>query len=107
MEYKWIISNLDCVVNANGLENVVQTIHWRLAGSDEIYYADVYGSISLSAPDPDSFIKFSELTENTVTEWLTTALGEDAINMYKAAVAQKFANMQTPSFVTPTLPWNY
>ena len=61
--YKWIISSMDCViqetVEGQELQNVVNMIHWRRSategteGEADYYYADVYGAMPLTSPDPN------------------------------------------------------
>lgn len=65
-EYNWTISALDCKVKENGLENVIENVHWRY-GNDK---ADVYGVISLPSPIPSEFEHIDSVTKEMVIEWL-------------------------------------
>ena len=48
--YNWVVNNLHAKIESDGLENVIQTIHWRLQATDENEnVADVYGSCGLDA----------------------------------------------------------
>lgn len=66
-EYNWTISALDCKVKEDGLENVIENVHWRY-GNDK---ADVYGVISLPSPIPSEFEHIEAVTKEMVIEWLT------------------------------------
>jgi hypothetical protein len=103
--YNWIISKLDCVPNANGLENVVQSIHWRLSGTDGTNYADVFGEVILNHPDPDSFILYKDISKEQIINWITASLGEGKIISYKKTIDDKIAAIVNPPVVNPEFPW--
>jgi hypothetical protein len=103
--YKWIISSLECIPSSNGLENIVQTIHWRLNGNDGVNSAEIYNSISIDPPDPAEFIQYSSLTEEQVVTWLTDRLGEQGVSSAKAVVDTQLADLASPPVVSPALPW--
>jgi hypothetical protein len=78
--YKWIISSMDCViqetVEGQELQNVVNMVHWRRSasegteGEENYYYADVYGAMPLTSPDPNDFILYENLTFQDCENWL-------------------------------------
>ena len=80
INYKWVISSMNCVikevVEGQELQNVVNTVHWRRTatkgteGEEGYYYADVYGAMSLTSPDPNDFVLYENLTEADVEAWL-------------------------------------
>lgn len=80
INYKWIISSMNCVIKevfeGQELKNVVNTVHWRRTatkgteGESDYYYADVYGAMSLTSPDPNDFVLYENLTEADVEAWL-------------------------------------
>ena len=58
------------------------TVHWRLnAESDQQdsegnnYSASVYGTQTVNTDDITNFIPFADLTNDTVTGWVTTGNG--------------------------------
>lgn len=100
--YQWTISALECAVSKDELTNVVETIHWRYAGTDENgNIADNYGSESVGDPNPDQFTPFQELTLEVVSQWL-----EQIINMeeLKLNIKNQINEIKNPSHVTLQLP---
>lgn len=71
IKYNWKIEALDCIISENGLENVIQNIHWRYVGTSEKgNISDVYGVESLEFPSPDNFISTDKLTNEIIISWL-------------------------------------
>ncbi len=78
--YEWVISSMDCRIKeevaGQELQNVVNMVHWRRTatigteGEEGYYYADVYGALSLSNPNPNDFILYENLTKAEVEGWL-------------------------------------
>ncbi|MDR5728237.1 MAG: hypothetical protein RB191_12490 [Terriglobia bacterium] len=90
-------------VDGTPLAGVYVTLDWRLGGSDgetPEHYADVYGQLSLSPPDPASFVPQSSVTTADIIGWLTAALGSEQITKLKATVDAKIALMQSPPTAT-------
>jgi len=71
---------MNCViketVEGQELQNVVNMIHWRRAlsegteGQADYYYADVYGAMPLTSPDPNDFVLYENLTFQDCENWL-------------------------------------
>tara|TARA_R110000744_G_scaffold46257_1_gene102438 strand:+ start:211 stop:546 length:336 start_codon:yes stop_codon:yes gene_type:complete len=76
IKYEWIISQMNCVISEGELTNVVNMVHWRRTATQGIegevgyYFADVYGALPITNPDPDDFIPYDQLTKADVDEWL-------------------------------------
>lgn len=105
IEYTWIINQIDCHPIYEGLENVVCRIHWRLAGVDGAFRAEVYGAQAI-AYDPESeFILFDDLTEELAVEWLENAIGAQQVDRYKGVVAAEIDRQANPPVVTMQVPW--
>ena len=112
--YKWIISSMDCVIQetieGQELQNVVNMIHWRRSASEGVegeadyYYADVYGAMSLTSPNPNDFVLY-ELTESYVeTTWLDK-MTDPTVSEMDAQLAENIALQQNPVDATLPLPW--
>jgi hypothetical protein len=104
--YTWTVTMLECVPNANGLENIVQTIRWKLIGDDGVNSVEIYNAIGITPPDPNQFVQYSNLTEEQVITWLTDTLGEHGVAEAKAAVDIRLDILANPPVITPELPWN-
>lgn len=95
--YSWFIGNLNAKIENDGLENVIQTIHWRLQATDENEnVVDVYGSCGLDAPEAESFISFDSLTKAEVEGWLESILDVDSL---KVGLDSKLEIIANPTHV--------
>lgn len=103
--YKWTITMLECVPSANGLENIVQTIRWKLSGDDEVNYAEISGITTIMPPDPTDFVQYTNLTEEQVVTWLIATIGEDGVASATSTVDSILESLSNPPVITPTLPW--
>lgn len=101
--YTWVISALECKINENNLENVVQTIHWRYIGNDGEIRSDVYGSVSLDSPDPNNYIPYENLTQTIVENWLESNLD---VTQYQNMISDQIELIKNPVIITLPLPNN-
>lgn len=104
--YNWTINMLECVPDANGLQNIVQTIHWKLSGDDSVNSTSIQKVTTITPPTPGSFIQYSSLTEEQVITWLTDTLGEQGVAEAKASIDTLLDLISNPPVITPELPWN-
>ena len=80
INFKWNVNPMDCVIDEDGLTNVVQTVHWRLTGTDENEVSsDIYGAQSFPKPEAEGYIPFEQLTEEIVVGWLESVLDVPAM----------------------------
>lgn len=104
--YKWVISAMDSAPSADGLTDVVKTVHWRrsaeLVYGENTYYGDVYGALGCAAPDPMAFVPYSELTFDEVCAWLEAGLDVEALD---ASLDAQIENQINPPIVQLPLPW--
>ena len=76
IKYEWIVSQMNCQIKEGELTNVVNMVHWRrtatqgVEGKEGYYFADVYGALPITNPDPEDFIPYEQLTKADVDEWL-------------------------------------
>jgi len=104
--FQWVISQLNCAVESEGLSNVINVIHWRYnatqVNGDKTYFADTYGSSSVAQPNPQNFIPYADVTEAEVINWLEQILPVDTM---KLALENNIALQITPVEITLPLPW--
>ena len=100
MGYKWVISSLDAKIQENGLENVVETVHYRYQLEDGDHIVDVYGSVGLEAPDANSFVAFESLTQADVESWLESKLDVEGL---KAGLDAQLDAIKNPTHVSLNL----
>ena len=104
--FEWVISQLNCAVESEGLPDVINVIHWRYNATQEhdgkIYFADTYGSSSVAQPNPQDFIPYADVTEAEVIGWLEEILPVEAMQL---ALENNIALQINPVEVTLPLPW--
>ena len=95
--YSWVIGNLNAKIESDGLENVIENVHWRLQATDENEnVVDVYGSCGLDAPESESFISFDSLTKADIEGWLESILDVDSL---KAGLDSQLESIANPTHV--------
>jgi hypothetical protein len=106
MEYKWVISAMNCAVESEGLPNVINVIHWRYNATkvegDKTYFAETYGASSTAQPNPQNFIPYEDVTEEEVINWLEQIL---LVEDMQASLEANIALQINPVEVTLPLPW--
>lgn len=103
--YTWKISQLECIPSSDGKNNIVSTVHWRFNADDGENIAEVYGSQTLNFDVNNSFINYSDLTKNTVVNWVQKEMGIDVVNKLQESLDKQLENLANPPIVTPVLPW--
>jgi len=108
--YTWDCKTVDVYPTHDGHSDVVYVVHWRLnAESDQQdaegnnYSASVYGTHSVNADDITNFIPFADLTNDTVTGWVTTGMGDDEVANLKSGLDSNIDNQINPTSVTKTI----
>lgn len=104
--YSWNISALDSAPTEDGLAKVVKTIHWRRnaveVDGEKTYYADVYGAMGCTSPNPEDFVQYDSITKDEVEAWLEAELDVEALD---AALDAQIENQKNPPIVQYGLPW--
>ena len=108
--YTWDCKTVDVYPTHDGHSDVVYTVHWRLnAESDQQdaegnnYSASVYGTHSVNADDISNFIPFADLTNDIVTGWVTSGMGDDEVANLKSGLDSNIDNQINPTSVTKTI----
>jgi hypothetical protein len=104
--FQWVISQLNCAVESEGLPNVINMIHWRYNATkvegDKTYFAETYGASSVAQPNPQNFTPYADVTEEDVINWLMQILPVEDMQ----ASLEANINLQiNPVEVTLPLPW--
>jgi len=99
--FNWTISAVERAINLDGLQDVIQTIHWRYRGTDENgVTAETYGATAVGAPNPQDFTPFDDVTASDVKAWLEVLL--DVPSM-QANLEAQIALLITPTTITGPL----
>lgn len=105
--FQFVISQLNCAVESEGLPNVINVIHWRYQATqvdgDKTYFAETYGASSVGQPNPQNFVPYEDVTEAEVVGWLTEILPVGAM---QASLEANIALQINPTEVTLPLPWS-
>ena len=108
--YTWDCKTVDVYPNHDNESDVVYNVHWRLnAVSDQQdaegndYTASSYGTHGVNADDITNFVPFADLTNDLVTGWVTTGMGEDEVASLKSGLDAQIALLITPTSVTKTI----
>lgn len=104
IEYTWTINEMFAYPEVEGLQDVVFGVSYTLTGDDGTHIASQTAQIPMPLPEGD-FTPYSELTQNQVVSWVQSQLGNDAVAALEAQIAQMIAEQESPSVVTPPLPW--
>ncbi len=108
--YTWDCKTVDVYPEHDNESDVVYNVHWRLnAVSDQQdsegndYTAFVYGTHSVNADDITNFVPFADLTNDLVTGWVTTGMGEDEVDNLKSGLDNDIDGQINPTSVTKQL----
>lgn len=100
--YTWFFSNPDCIISADGMNQIVHTIHWVLTGERDGQAGYYYSATSLPLPTGDKFTPYNELPK----EWFISQveINTDMEFVYGNIDAQIDLNIN-PVIDNPTLPF--
>jgi len=104
IEYTWEILSLYTAPQENGLNDVVKKVNWRFQVTDGSYYGDSYEVTELTSPSPDNYIKYQDLTEETIIEWVKHNRDYDSL---VDLVHSRLEENKNPQLVEKNTPWNY
>jgi len=104
INYTWTFPAFDCVIDEDGLQNVVTTVHWILTGTDEDNIsATVYGSQAVGQPNPEAFTPFPDISEEQVIGWMESSMDVDAL---EANIAIQIDLIKHPVTEVLPAPWS-
>jgi len=95
----WIISSVKAKVQEGDLQNVIHTVHWRLQKTDGEFTSDVYGSKSLPAPSPESFIPSDEVTKDLLISWLEASFEAEELESLNTNLDNQLELKKNPTEV--------
>lgn len=110
MAYTWTIESVDYNFDVDGFTNVITQVYWRYTKEETIantvYRAESYGSCALptSYLDANTFVSWESVTQNTVVEWITSAMGNTAIETMEDSLTSNI-NLQANPVSASGLPW--
>lgn len=105
--YSWNFNPLEVVYNEDSLVNVVNVVHWQLSAthtSSSLMVQNI-GTVALEPPTSGLFIPFNELTEEVVSGWVESKLGEDVITNMRTSLSSSISERLNPVKGTVLPPW--
>jgi hypothetical protein len=103
LETKWVVVQMDTAPSEDTLTDVVKRVHYRYEGTDEQYFADIYGVLSCETPSETDFTAYEDLTYEQVCTWLEAGLNVEAMN---ENLATQIENLKNPPIVNLPLPFS-
>lgn len=99
--FNWTISAVERAISLDGLQDVIQTVHWRYRGTDENgVTAETYGAVAVGEPNPQDFTPFDEVTASDVEGWLEVLLDVPSLQVN---IEAQIALLITPTTITGPL----
>jgi len=103
INYTWDCKTVD-VKTIDGNKDTVFNVHWRLTGEDGANNSSrVYGTQILDTSNLSNFTAFVDLTNEQITAWVESAMGEDKVAEYKGYITNNIAKLVTPTQETKTI----
>ena len=103
INYTWDCKTVD-VKTIDGNQDTVFNVHWQLLGEDNKNNScGVYGTQILDTSDLSNFTAFADLTNEQITGWVESAMGEDKVTELKTNVSNQIAELVTPTQETKTI----
>lgn len=104
--YTWEFPRFQAHPELNGMTNVVYNVEYILTATDgEGHGAQLFGSVGVSDPDPNTFKPFNYLTQSVVQAWVEASLGEEVVADLKENLSKQIEQQATPPVVTLNKPW--
>jgi hypothetical protein len=104
--FNTLITNMKEYKVVDNLQDVVFQVSFQRNGQRDVdgnrYYANYIGNVQCPVPSGDSFIPYSELTEEIVLGWINEIADIDLID---ADINKKIDEQISPSVVTLPFPW--
>ena len=112
--FTWDCTKVDVYPTYESESDVVYNVNWVLNGASSETYDDfgvqvpyrssLYSAEKLSLADlPTGFVPFEDLTNTIVTGWVTSALGDEKIDEYKAQINAQLDQLINPTTVPKTI----
>jgi len=92
------------VTNENSLTDVVKSFYCNIIGtdSDSGVSVPVGFGVSLTSPDPSTFVQFTNLTPAILDGWVNENVD---IKYYENIISTSISNIINPPTVNKELPW--
>jgi hypothetical protein len=89
----------------DGHTNVVQSVYWRVNGTDGTHNSTAYGVARISFDPGVPFTDYANLTADQVIGWAKDFLGSTQVSNIEAGLEDAIARQINPPVISPALPW--
>jgi hypothetical protein len=105
--YNWVINQLNCRTHQDGLQDIINVIHWTYNATDtdetgKEWFSSMYGTAGVDQPNPQNFTPYPDVTEEQVISWLEIVL---QVSDMQASLLANIELQKHPIEVTLPLPW--
>ena len=101
--YEWKITKLKYKVSENGLSNIIDELEWTYKLTQTVnnseYSSQVTGYFKLVEPDANSFIPFSQITEEMVGNWIEESFGEGEMANLRTRLLLSIQEQSAPTVI--------
>jgi len=107
--YNWDCKTVDVNPTVDDYTDVVFNVHWKVRGSlnrqgaSEVVSDRIIGEQEIGIDPNGSFISFNNLTNEVLTEWVKSALGEDEVLKIEQRIQNDINEQMVPSTYTVTI----
>lgn len=105
MDISWVVTQMVCYPEVEGEANVVFQVYFDVRGVEGQTDACVPSFVNLAYKPGQSFIPFSQLTNDMVIEWVKSEMGNAAVRDIEAMLQQRLEDRKNPPIIRPNLPW--
>jgi hypothetical protein len=88
--------------SVGGVSNAVKKIFWECQGREGSIMMRAQGAVELGDPDPDNFVSYDALTEDSVLNWVWDNVGKDKV---QDALEIRISNKSNLNVVKLPNPW--
>lgn len=89
----------------DGYKNVVFSVNWRCNATEDNYSATNYGTVGLMLSSEIPFTDYKNLTNEQVSGWVKTALGDEQVSQIETGLAGEILAKKIPISIVNSLPW--
>jgi hypothetical protein len=104
--FTWSFPSLQVEYSSpDGLQKVVQAVHWTLTGVEDGEQAYTFGVVSLPSPQPEMYTEYDELTQEQVQGWVIGALTQERVDQMMISLQMQINDKKAPKTGNLPPPW--
>lgn len=100
METKWIIQELECLIEQDNMCNVIRNIIWTYQAEKDGVMIEQYGKTELPEPSYSDFIPVNDITKEIMISWLESLVNVEEMNRLLESKIDDRLNPKIISIIT-------